>query len=134
MEVSNGKYVKHLEIREELYDVVDASTIGGPRPHNDVIWIRITDGGCWFAPDEAEAFARTIIDVAASHRERVAREVARATFDHVNGSLLTMLDSSGRALRYEATDGERLAFLEQVEMLNAFAGAACRACCDYGKG
>lgn len=49
---------------------------------------------------------------------------ARTVFEHTTMSLLDMLAFKGEALNYGVPGSERAAFLEQAEMLNAFAGAA----------
>jgi len=69
-------YIEHTRIADDggVWSVVDASTIGGPRAHDDVVSVSLHGGGVsvsqWMLPAEAEAFAQAILAVVASHRAR----------------------------------------------------------------
>jgi len=57
------------------WEVADVTTGGDGRRREDLIWVQLygcgEQAGCWMTPDEAEAFAAAILEVAAKHRERL---------------------------------------------------------------
>jgi hypothetical protein len=76
---SQHSYVEHTKLELGGFVVADA-TATGLRPHDDLIWIGINDGGRWVTPLDAVAYSRAIQDVVASHYAR--RGIASAL---VNG-------------------------------------------------
>lgn len=74
--MSTGKYIEHTNISSDEFSVVDASTIGGNRPHDEFVWVSIGTDGRWLSPDQAELFAQAITKVVAAHRVR-RRSVAQ---------------------------------------------------------
>lgn len=72
----DGTYIEHTRIADDegTWCVVDATTVGGRRPHDNVISVSLRSGGGyaspWRLPGEAEAFARAILAVVKSHRAR----------------------------------------------------------------
>ena len=68
--MSNGTYIEHTTKRGEFYEVVDASTIGGNRPHDDVVAVSLHSASRWCTPAEAKEFAYAILEVVDAHCKR----------------------------------------------------------------
>lgn len=63
-------YKERMTVETDRFSVSDASTFGGERAHDDVIWVSVGKDGVWMKPEEAEEFAQALTKVVASHLQR----------------------------------------------------------------
>lgn len=72
------RHIEHLKIQTTAFKVVDKTMIWDNRPqwsHDHEVWVDLGSGGRWMFPEEAEEFARALMEVVSSHRTRHARNI-----------------------------------------------------------
>jgi hypothetical protein len=70
MSDTHGKYTIHTDINVAGFNVVDSTTTGGLRPHDDVIWLGYGIEGRWLTPEEVLTLAEALKTTAQSHIAR----------------------------------------------------------------